>query len=58
MEKGYQHALYRKRTQSNEYKEATIHVDFSKNYKNKQQNKIKSAYYGQCQLSLHLHEGR
>ena len=53
---------YRKTTQSKEYKkqieeikegEAIIHVDFSENYKNKQQNKIKSAYYGQGQFSLY-----
>ena len=53
---------YRKRTQSKEYKkqieeikegEAIIHVDFSENYKNKQQNKIKSACYGQGQFSLY-----
>ena len=43
---------YRKRTQTKEYKkqieemkegEAITHDEFSKNYKNKQQNKIKSA---------------
>ena len=48
-----------KRTQSNEYKkqidelkdgEAIIHVDYSENYKNKQQNEVKSAYYGQEQF--------
>ena len=44
---------YRKRAQTNEYKEATIHVDFSIKCKTKQQNKIKSAYYGQCQFSLY-----
>ena len=47
---------FHKRTQSNEYKkqidelndgEAIIHVDYSENYKHKQQNEIKSAYYGQ-----------
>ena len=53
---------YRKRTQSKEYKkqieeikegEAIIHVDFSENYKDKQQNEIKSAYYHQGQFSLY-----
>ena len=53
---------YRKRKQSKEYKkqieeikegEAIIHVDFSENYKNKQQNEIKSAYCGQVQFSLY-----
>ena len=52
---------FRKRTQSNEYKkqinelkegQAVIHVDYSENYKNKQQNEIKAAYYGQGQFSL------
>ena len=51
---------YRNRTQSKEYKkqieeikegEAIIHANFSENYKNKQQNEIKSAYYGQVQFS-------
>ena len=50
-----------KRRQSNEYKkqidelkdgEAIIYVEYSENYKNKQQNEIKSAYYGQEQFSL------
>ena len=53
---------YRKRTQSREYKkqieeikeeEAINHVDFTENYKSKQQNEIKSAYYGQGQFSLY-----
>ena len=53
---------YRKWTQSKEYKkqieeikegEAIIHVDFSENYKNKQQNKVKPAHYGQSQFSLY-----
>ena len=29
-----------------------MYVDYSENYKNKQQKKIKSAYYGQCQFTL------
>ena len=52
MEKGYQLALYRKRTQSNEYKKLLFMLISPKSYKNKQQNKIKSAYYGQRQFSL------
>ena len=52
---------FHKKTQSNKYKkqidelkdgEAIIQVDYSKNYKNKQQNEIKSVYYGQEQFSL------
>ena len=50
-----------KRTQNNKYKkqideskdgEAIIHVEYSENYKNKKQNEIKFAYYGQGQFSL------
>ena len=46
---------FHKRMKSNKYKkqidelrdeEAMIHVDYSKNYKSKQQNEIKSTYYG------------
>ena len=53
---------YRKRTQSAEYRrqieqlaegEVLIHVDYAENYKNKQQNEIKAAYYGQGQFSLY-----
>ena len=51
---------YHKRTQNNEQKkqievkdgEAIIHTDYSENYKNKEHNGIKSAYYGQGQFSL------
>ena len=52
---------FHKRMQSNEYKkqidelndgEGIIHVDYLENYKNKQQNEIKCAYYGQGQSSL------
>ena len=52
---------FHKRMESNEYKkqinelndgEAIIQVDYLENYKNKQQNEIKSAYYGQGQSSL------
>ena len=32
--------------------EAIIHTDYSENYKNKEHNGIKSAYYGQGQFSL------
>ena len=29
-----------------------VHVDYSKNYKNKQRNEIKEAYYGQNTFSI------
>ena len=32
--------------------EVIIHVDYSENFKNKQQNKIKAGYYDQGQFSL------
>ena len=32
--------------------EVVIHVDYSKNFKNKQQNELKAGYYGQGKLSL------
>ena len=32
--------------------EIVIHVDYSENFKNKQQNEIKAEYYGQGQFSL------
>ena len=32
--------------------ELVIHVDYSENYKNKQQSEIKAGYYGQGQFSL------
>ena len=53
---------YRKQTQSAEYRrqieelkdgEVLIHVDYAENYKNKQQNEIKAAYYGQGQFTLY-----
>ena len=53
---------YRKCVQSKEYTrqvhelsegEMVVHVDYSKNYKNKQENKIKAAYYGQGTFSLY-----
>ena len=53
---------FNKRTQSAKYKEhiqnlkddeAVIHIDFSENYKNQNQNEIKAAYYGQGQFSLY-----
>lgn len=53
---------YRKRVQAKEYVrqienlkegEVLIHVDYSENYKNKQQNEIKAAYYGQGTFSIY-----
>ena len=53
---------YLKRAQSKVYTrqvhelsegEMVVHVDFSKNYKNKQKNEIKAAYYGQSTFSLY-----
>ena len=54
--------FYQKREQSKMYKkniveladhEMLIHVDYSENYKNKQQDEIKSAFYGQGQFTLY-----
>jgi hypothetical protein len=54
--------FYSKREQSSSYKsdkenlqvgEALVHVDYSENYKNKNQREIKSAYYGCKQFSLY-----
>ena len=59
--KGIKMYYFHERTQSSKYKkqidelkdgEAIVHVDYSENYKNKQQNEIKFAYYGQEQFSL------
>ena len=53
---------FTKRMQSKECKtqietlqpgEVIIHVDYLENYKNKQQNKIKSAFYGQGQFTIY-----
>ena len=53
---------FTKKRQSKEYKtqietlqlgEVTIHTDYSENYKNKQQNKIKSAFYGQGRFTIY-----
>ena len=52
---------YRKRIKDTTYREhinglkdeeLVIHVDYSENYKNKQQSEIKAGYYGQGQFSL------
>ena len=54
---------YQKRVQSKEYTrqvhelsegEMVVHVDYSENYKNKQKNEIKAAYYGQGTFSLYM----
>ena len=65
--------FFRKRVQSQMYKkhldelkdnEMLIHVDYSENYKNKQQDEIKSAFYGQGQFTIYTaciyvkHEGK
>ena len=53
---------FTKRTSSKEYKtqietlqpgEVIIHVDYSENYKNKQQNEIKSVFYVQGQFTIY-----
>ena len=53
---------FTKRMQSKEYKtqtetlqpdEVIIHIDYSENYKNKQQNEIKSDFYGQGQFTIY-----
>ena len=53
---------FTKRLQSKEHKtqtetlklgEVITHVDYSESYKSKQQNKIKSAFYGQGQFTIY-----
>ena len=39
--------MYKKHLEELKDNEMLIHVDYSENYKNKQQNEIKSAFYGQ-----------
>ena len=55
-----QEHYYRKHTQDAAYQaqmdepeegEVVIHVNYSENFKKKQQNEIKGGYYGQCQFS-------
>ena len=56
------HHYYNKRVQSAKYKhmidnleegEILVHVDYSENYNNKQQDEIKSAYYGHEQFTIY-----
>ena len=53
---------YRRQVQSKEYTwqvhqlsegEMVVHLDYFENYKNKQNNEIKAAYYGQGTFSLY-----
>ena len=48
-----QSALYNQDVENIEEDEAVVHVDFSENYKNRQQGEIKSAYFGQQSFSLY-----
>ena len=50
--KRIQDATYREHIKGLKDGEFVIHVDYSKNYKNKQQSEIKAGYYGQGQFSL------
>ena len=43
---------YKKQVDELKDREAIVHVDYSENYKNKQQNEIKSAYFNQGQFLL------
>ena len=47
-----QDATYREHIKGLKDGELVIHVDYSENYKNKQQSEIKAGYYGQGQFSL------
>ena len=50
--KNTKQGIQKKQTEEIKEGEAIIHVDFSENYKNKQQNQIISVYYVQGQFSL------
>ena len=50
--KWIQDATYREHIKKLKDEELVIHVDYSENYKNKQQSEIKAGYYGQGQFSL------
>ena len=45
--------MYKKNIEELKEDEIVIHVDYSENYKNKHQNEIKSAFYGQGQFSIY-----
>ena len=56
--------MYKKHLDKLKDNEMLIHVDYSENYKNKQQDEIKSAFYGQGQFTIYTaciyvkHEGK
>ena len=56
--------MYKKHLDELKDNEMLIHVDYSENYKNKQQDEIKSAFYGQGQFTIYTaciyvkHEGK
>lgn len=51
--KRVQSAKYSHMTKNIEDGEILVHIDYSENYKNKQQDEIKTAFYGQEQFSLY-----
>ena len=51
-QKQIQDATYREHIKGLKDGELVIHVDYSENYKNKQQSEIEAGYYGQGQFSL------
>ena len=51
-QKWIQDATYREHIKELKDGELVIHVDYSENYKNKQQSEIKTGYYAQGQFSL------
>ena len=51
-QKHVQDAAYQKQITELCGREVVIHVDYSENFKNKQQNKINAGYYSQGQFSL------
>jgi hypothetical protein len=48
-----QSRIYTHEVKNLEVGEALVHVDFSENYKNRQQREVKAAFYGQGQFSLY-----
>ena len=51
-QKRIQDATYREHIKGLKDRELMIHVDYTENYKNKQQSEIKAGYYGQGQFSI------
>ena len=47
-------AKYKEQIENLKEDEAVIHVDFSENYKIKQQGEIKAAYYSQSTLAVYI----